>query len=151
VAEFQCLLESFLGIKGRQAGMLVPATGKIPQRSDVGQPGKLPWNACECAQREILNYFAILLKSCKGSHLNLLFRKRNVFNLLSLASLWPSKLSCKEGSSMKNPMKLTALLLLAAVIVLPAMRYVNYTASKSIIACGSPLPWPKPPVSSVVA
>jgi hypothetical protein len=52
---------------------------------------------------------------------------------------------------MKNFVRLTACLLLTAVIVLPAMRYVNYTASKSIVACGSPLPWPKPPVLSVVA
>ena len=46
---------------------------------------------------------------------------------------------------MKNPGRLITLSLLAVLIVLPAVSYVNYTASKPAIADGNPLPWPQPP------
>jgi hypothetical protein len=57
-------------------------------------------------------------------------------------------LSREEDSSMKILGRLVALSLLAALIVLPAVRSVNYTASKPAIAEGAPLPWPKPPLAN---
>jgi hypothetical protein len=55
-------------------------------------------------------------------------------------------LSAEEGLSMKTLGRMTAVALLALLIVLPAVSHVNYTASKPAIADGSSLPWPKPPV-----
>jgi hypothetical protein len=46
---------------------------------------------------------------------------------------------------MKNLGRLIALSLVAVLIVLSAVRCVNYTASNSIFADGNPLPWPIPP------
>ena len=46
---------------------------------------------------------------------------------------------------MKNPRSLIAFSLLAVLILLPAVRCVNFTASKSTLADGNPLPWPIPP------
>jgi hypothetical protein len=49
---------------------------------------------------------------------------------------------------MKNPWRVIAFSLLAVLIVLPAVRCVNFTASKSTVADGNPLPWPIPPSSA---
>jgi hypothetical protein len=46
---------------------------------------------------------------------------------------------------MKNLWRVIAFSLLAVLIVLPAVRCVNFAASKSIIVDGNPLPWPQPP------
>jgi len=46
---------------------------------------------------------------------------------------------------MKNPRKLIAFSLLAVLILLPAIRCVNFAATKATLADGNPLPWPIPP------
>jgi hypothetical protein len=54
-------------------------------------------------------------------------------------------LALQEGSSLKKLATLTALSLLAMLIVLPTACSVNYSASNSLIAEGWPLPFPFPP------
>src|ERR1700716_1043620 len=40
MTELQSLLDGYVRIKGRKAGVIVPAAGEIPQGSHVSQPGK---------------------------------------------------------------------------------------------------------------
>jgi hypothetical protein len=51
----------------------------------------------------------------------------------------------QEGSSMKKLAILSAVLFLAALILLPAIGDGKYNVSKPVVADGTPLPWPIPP------
>jgi hypothetical protein len=57
----------------------------------------------------------------------------------------------QEGSSMKK-LAILSMVLLAAFILLPESSNGKYNVSKSVVADGTPLPWPIPPSgdSSVV-
>jgi hypothetical protein len=48
----------------------------------------------------------------------------------------------QEGSSMKKLVILSAVLSLAAFILLPGSTNGKYNVSKPLVADGSPLPWP---------
>ena len=51
----------------------------------------------------------------------------------------------QEGSSMKKIAVLSAVFLLAVLILLPAATDGKYNVSKPVVADGTPLPWPIPP------
>ena len=55
------MLERLIRIKRGESRVFVPATGKIPQRSNVGKPREVPRNHRERGQREVLNNSAVLL------------------------------------------------------------------------------------------